>query len=149
MEARKMGISLTPEEQLEVFGTDRLPEYSAEAAERWGNSEAWNQSQRRTAAHGKEDWVEIKQQADENLRAFAAAMGAGHAATSRIAADLAEAHRLHISRWFYDCSHDRHKALAELYVSDRRFERTYEQLAPGLARYVHDAVVANAERARA
>ena len=50
MEARAMGISLTPEERFEVFG-DWLPEeYAAEAEEKWGDTEAWAQSQRRTSA---------------------------------------------------------------------------------------------------
>jgi MerR family transcriptional regulator, thiopeptide resistance regulator len=40
MEARRMGLSLTPEEQLEVFGTDRLGEYTEEAEERWGHTDA-------------------------------------------------------------------------------------------------------------
>ena len=33
-----------------------------------------------------------------------------------------------------------------MYLADPRFTRTYEDLAPGLARYVHDAIVANGER---
>ncbi len=75
-------------------------------------------------------------------------MTAGREAASEAAMGLAEAHRLHISRWFYECPPDRHRALAELYLSDRRFEQTCEQVAPGLARYVHDAIVANAARSR-
>ena len=34
MEARKMGISLTPEEQFEIFGTDKIAEYTEEARQR-------------------------------------------------------------------------------------------------------------------
>ena len=142
-----MGISLTPDEQLEVFGPDRLAEWTAEAEQRWGGTDAWNESQRRAAAYTKEDWIEIKREADENLRAFAAAMRSGDPATGRAAMDLAEARRRHIGRWFYECAPERHRALAELYVADPRFERTYEEVAPGLARYVHAAIVANAERA--
>ena len=41
MEARKMGISLTPEEQFEIFGTSKLGEYAAEAEQRWGDTDAW------------------------------------------------------------------------------------------------------------
>jgi hypothetical protein len=74
-------------------------------------------------------------------------MRAGEPATGVAAMGLAEAHRRHISRWFYECALARHCALAELYVSDPRFEETYEEVAGGLARYVHDAIVANAERA--
>jgi hypothetical protein len=61
--------------------------------------------------------------------------------------DLAEAHREHTTRWFYDCSPERHRALAELYVSDPRFVEPWEDIAPGFSHYVHDAIVANAERA--
>lgn len=35
--------------------------------------------------------------------------------------------------------------LAEMYIADERFARTYERQAEGLAAYVHDAIVANAD----
>lgn len=146
LEERQMGMSLTPEEQLEVFGTDALDEYAAEAERRWGETDAWRQSQRRTAAYTKEDWVEIKREADENLAGFARAMTAGEPAQGARAIALAEAHRRHISRWFYECSPAMHRGLAEMFVSDARFTRAYDEVAPGLARYAHDAIVANADR---
>lgn len=148
LEAQAMGISLTPEEQLEVFGAAQVAEYEAEARERWGNTEAWRQSQRRAAAYSKEEWVTIKAEADENLAAFARALPAGEPADGAQAMALAEAHRQHISRWFYDCSHEMHAGLAELYISDPRFTAHYERRAPGLATYVHDAFVASARLAR-
>ena len=145
MEARRMGLSLTPEEQLEVFGTDKVGEYTTEAEERWGQTDAWRESQRRTPAYAKDDWVAIKREADANMAAFAAAMKDGVAPASEMAMELSEAHRRHISRWFYDCSYGHHQALAEMYISDPRFTRTYDEIAPGLARYVHDAILANAD----
>ncbi len=33
-----------------------------------------------------------------------------------------------------------------MYVADPRFTKLYEDVAPGLAQYVHDAIVANAAR---
>lgn len=39
-----------------------------------------------------------------------------------------------------------HRRLAEMYVSDDRFAATFDTVAPGLAQYVHDAVLANPER---
>src|SRR3954447_13964265 len=61
MEAEQMGIDLTPEEQLEVFGENWLgDDYETEARERWGGTDAWQQSSRRTAALTKQDWVEVK-----------------------------------------------------------------------------------------
>ncbi len=145
MEARRMGLSLTPEEQLEVFGTDALDEYAAEAEERWGHTDAWKESQRRTAAYTKDDWVEIKRAADANVAAFADALEKAVPADSPAARELAEGHRRHISRWFYACSYPQHRALAEMYMGDARFRRTYDEVAPGLARFVHDAILANAD----
>jgi DNA-binding transcriptional MerR regulator len=147
MEARNMGISLTPEEQLEIFGTDELAELSQEAEQRWAQTDAWRESQRRTAAYTKEDWLAIKHEADENVAAFVDALNSGEPATSSVGMDVAEAHRQHISRWFYPCSYEAHRNLAQLYVSDPRYSKTYGKHAPGLPQYIHDAIAANAERA--
>jgi len=149
MEARKMGISLTPEEQLEVFGTTKFAEHAAEAEQRWGDTDQWRESQRRTARYTKEDWVEIKAQADANISAFADAIRAGEPADGTLAMDLAEAHRSHIARWFYDVSPEQHRGLGDLYISDERFYAPYEEIAPGFSQYVRDAIHANADRATA
>jgi MerR family transcriptional regulator, thiopeptide resistance regulator len=146
MEARKMGIALTPEEQFEIFGTAKFEEYVPEAEQRWGQTEAWKQSQRRTAAYTKDDWITIKDQADANIRDFADAMRAGQPVTGEVAMDLAEAHRQHISRWFYDCGVQMHRGLAEMYISDPRYTASYDEIEPGFSRYVRDAILANADR---
>lgn len=150
MEAREMGISLTPEEQLEIFGTDKVSgEWADEAKERWGDNEAWKQSQRRTASYTKQDWLEIQDEVTAINRELAAAMAAGVPADAPRAMDLAERHRQHINQRFYDCGHDIHRCLAQLYVTDQRFASNYDELAPGLAQYMHDAINANAARATA
>ncbi|WP_299960035.1 MerR family transcriptional regulator [uncultured Modestobacter sp.] len=146
MEARQMGISLTPEERFEVFG-DWLPEeYAAEAEEKWGDTEAWAQSQRRTAAMSKEDWLRVKAETDDIEGRFAAALAAGTPADAAEPMDLAEEHRQHIGRWFYDCPPQLHGCLGEMYVADERFAAYYERITPGLAQYVSTAVQANAAR---
>lgn len=146
MEARKMGIALTPEEQFEIFGTDKFAQYAEEAKERWGDTEAWQQSQRRSAAYSKEDWIAIKAGTDANIAGFAEAMRAAEPATGTVAMDLAEAHRQHISRWFYDCGYEMHRGLAGMYISDPRYTATYDEIEPGFSHHVHDAILANADR---
>ncbi|MDO8212929.1 MerR family transcriptional regulator [Conexibacter sp. CPCC 206217] len=148
MEARKMGISLTPEEQLEIFGTEKFAEHAQEAEHRWGDTDAWKESQRRSAAYTKDDWIAIRREADENIQAFARAIEVGEPADGPVAMHLAEDHRQHIARWFYDCSPAMHRQLAELYVSDPRYSATWDEIAPGFSRYVHDAILANAQRSR-
>jgi hypothetical protein len=62
--------------------------------------------------------------------------------------DLAEQHRRHTSRWFYECGYGQHRGLGDLYVSDERHMAPYEEIAPGFSQYVHDAIYANSDRQR-
>jgi hypothetical protein len=123
--------------------------YEDEARERWGHTEAFEESAQRTARFGDAEWAEIRSQTEAIDQDFVTVMRAGEPADGEAARAAAERHRLHISSWFYDCSSAVHRGLAEMYITDPRFTANYERVAPGLARYVHDAIVANAERAPA
>jgi DNA-binding transcriptional MerR regulator len=146
MEAHKMGINLSPEEIFEVFGDDDPTQHAEEAEQRWGDTDAWRESHRRTATYGKADWLVVRAEAREIEDRFAAALAAGRPPTAAAVLDIAEDHRRHLSRWFYDCSPAMHRGLGQLYVSDPRFAAHYDAVASGLARYVSDAVAANADR---
>ena len=147
-EAVAMGIQLTPQEKFEIFGPSYSEDYEAEAEERWGDSPQWAQSQAATAKLGKQDWVEIKAAGDDLNRRLGAAMAAGAEPVSAEAMDLAEEHRRSIER-FYDCSYPMHRALGDMYLSDARFTKTYDDVAPGLAQWLRDAIHANADRHQA
>jgi len=146
MEARAMGMSLTPEEKFEVFGEFDPDQYEEEVQERWGETDAYAQSKRRTSSYSKEDWLRIKAEGEDVEARFAAALAAGVPADSEQAMDIAEEHRQQISRNFYDCPPEMHAGLGRMYVEDERFTAHYEQRAAGLAQYVSDAVQANAAR---
>ncbi|SEK68723.1 MerR family transcriptional regulator [Streptacidiphilus jiangxiensis] len=148
LEARKMGIQLTPEEKFEVFGEDYV-DHQDEAEQRWGNTDAWKQSQRRAAQYDKQDWVEIQAEGDELNRRIAEAIGAGVASDSEQAMRIAEDHREHITRRFFDVSYGMHRCMADMYIADPRFTETYEKVAPGAAAWFRGAIVANADRAEA
>jgi DNA-binding transcriptional MerR regulator len=143
MEAEKMGISLTPEERFEVFGTDDPARYADEAEERWGETDAYRESRRRTKAYTKADWLAIRQESADIDQAFIAAMRQGEPADGDVATAIAEQHRQHIDRRFYDCSPEFHRSLAEMYITDPRFADTYNTQAEGLANYIHNAIAAN------
>ncbi|MGH3324383.1 MAG: MerR family transcriptional regulator, partial [Streptomyces sp.] len=133
MEARKMGINLTPEEKFEVFGGFDPEEHAEEAERRWGGTDAYRESQRRTASYTKEDWLRIKEEQEEWGRRFVAQMDSGDGPESAAAMDLAEEHRQQICRFYYDCTYEIHTGLAEMYVADARFTATYEAIKPGMA----------------
>ncbi|MEV7402767.1 MerR family transcriptional regulator [Streptomyces sp. NPDC091267] len=146
MEARRMGIDLTPEEKFEVFGGKDPERYAQEAEQRWGGSETYAESQRRTARYTKEDWQRMQAEAADWGERYNALMESGEPATGERAMDLAQEHRSHLTTWFYDCTPAIHRGLGEMYVADPRFKAFYESMRPGLAEHLRDAINANAER---
>lgn len=136
----------TREDMKQLFGDGFTDEYQQEAEERWGASDEWKQSQARTNGYTKADWEGIKAEQDAVNAEFVAALQSGEPATSAAAMDAAERSRRQIHDHFYDLDHDFHRGLGDMYVSDARFTKTYDELAPGLAQYVRDAIHANADR---
>lgn len=147
VEAQMTGTRLTQEEKKELFGDNWLGEdYEAEAEQRWGDTDAWTQSQQRTAGYSKEDWVKIKAETEGVEQAMVALLAAGSPADGVAAMDLAEQLRQQIVRSFYDCPPQMHAGLGRMYVEDERFAGYYERQAVGLAQFVSTAVQANAVR---
>ena len=77
-----MAIELTPEELVEVFGGDDPTQHAEEAERRWGDTEAWAESKRRTAGYGKDDWLRIKAEGADISAAIVAVYQAGEHADS-------------------------------------------------------------------
>jgi MerR family transcriptional regulator, thiopeptide resistance regulator len=102
------------------------------------------EAQGQTRSYSSSEWLSLTAEAAEIEQRLARLHVAGASASSPDARAAAEAHRQHITRWFYNCSHELHRALAEMYLTDERFSEHFDQVAPGLARFVHDAMLANA-----
>lgn len=143
------GIHMTKEEKFEAFGDFDPAEHEDEAKQRWGDTDAYKESARRTARYTKEDWVRFKTESEQINATIVELMDAGVAATDPRAMDAVDMARLQINTWFYPCSHEMHSNLADMYIADPRFEANYEKVHAGMARYVHDAIKANLERSRA
>ncbi|MFJ3094118.1 MerR family transcriptional regulator [Streptomyces hydrogenans] len=147
MEAKKMGINLTPEEKFEVFG-DKDPErYAEESARRWGGTDSHTRAQARAAAYTKEDWQRMKDEVDAWGAAYADLMDRGLDPETAEAMDLAEAHRRHLTTWFFDCHPATHVRIAETYLADENFHAFYAAIHEGLPEHLAAAVRANARRA--
>ena len=132
-------------EGLEEFDHDQ---YQEEAEQRWGDTDAYKESLRRTRRYDKDDWARIKEEGQVVVARLAGLLADGGQAAGGAAMDLAEEHRCHIDRWFYPCSHGMHKTLAEMYTADPRFMEYFENRGAGLATFVQDAIRANAARQR-
>lgn len=134
------GTPMTPEEKLEAFGDFDPEEFAGEAEERWGETNAYQESARRTGAYTPADWKRQSVEADEINQALLALMADGVPADSPEAAALVDAHRASITKWFYDCTPEIHAGLGAMYVADDRFRSNINASGDGLAEYLSAAI---------
>ncbi|MEV0849993.1 TipAS antibiotic-recognition domain-containing protein [Streptomyces sp. NPDC049954] len=150
IEIQRTGASLTPQERFEVFGEITFDlSYATQAELRWAHTRGQREAMARATAHTKEDWSRLMGEAAAWRAELLAAFDEAEPSHGEWAMDLAEEHRLHISRWFTSCPPDMHRRIADEFVADpRAFALVVppSQQRPGLAAYTCRAVHANAAR---
>ena len=146
---RPGGAQMTSEEMFEVFGDFDPARHEAEVKERWGDTDTYRESARRTSSYGSEDWRRFKEESAAIDGRIASLMDEGLAPDDPRAMDAVDQARLLIDRWFYPCSRQMHAELGKMYVADPRFAATYESIRPGMAAYLQAASAANAARGEA
>jgi len=112
--------------------------YADEAKQRWGTTDVYVESQRRTSKYTKENWKRIQQEGAEIREGLAALMGRSPSDPGVQA--LVKRFHEYMSTNFYACSLEMLSGLGDMYVSDHRFTATYDKVKPGLALFIRDAI---------
>ncbi len=146
IEALERGEPMETNELFEGFDEFDHARYADEAKERWGDTDAYAESARRTKGYDRKDWTAMRAEADAILAAMASLMAEGARPGDRVCMDVAEEHRRHIDRWFYPCPPRMHAGLADMYEADPRFTEYFETRATGLAAFMSAAIRANGDR---
>lgn len=131
----------------DIFDGFDPKQFDDEARERWGETDAWAQSQRRTKDYGRDDWAAVKDEQAAIFRALADEMSAGKAPGDAAVTAQARRFAAFIDRRFYPCDTAMLASLADMYEGDERFRATFEAVEPGLAGFVIAAFRAAAEKA--
>jgi DNA-binding transcriptional MerR regulator len=124
----------------DMFDGFEPEKYEAEAKQRWGETDAYKESARRTRKYGEKEWAAIKAETNAIFADAAAAMKAGKKSDSPEARALAERHRQHTERWFYPCSPAMHANLADMWEADERFKANIDKFGEGLTAWLAAAV---------
>jgi hypothetical protein len=119
-----------------------LTSYDEEVVSRWGDSREYKESSSRTSRYTQADFQAAKVDQEAATELFVYAFGNSLPVDSTKAQEAVTAHRNAISKWFYQCSIEMQKNLAQMYITDERFKEYYEGRIHGLAQYVHDAIMA-------
>jgi MerR family transcriptional regulator, thiopeptide resistance regulator len=141
--ALEKGHAMQPDDVKQMFEGFDPSQYDEEVKERWGDTDAYKESMRRTKKYGKAEWDQIQKNWGQIYGDIAALMTAGTAVSDPAVQALVEAHRAHIDRWFYPCNKEMHKGLGAMYVADARFAANLDKVAPGFAQYLSDAIAAS------
>jgi DNA-binding transcriptional MerR regulator len=120
------------------FDDKQMEEYKKEAKKRWGDTDAWKQSQERTRHWTKADYKKIAEEGNKFTAELAKLMDRGSED-----ADVQNMIAKHYQgiQVFYDCSLEMYRGLGQLYVDDTRFAAYYDKFKPGMAKFMRDAIV--------
>jgi DNA-binding transcriptional MerR regulator len=124
----------------EIFDGFDPAQYEDEARERWGKTDAYKETMKRTKRYTAEDWKAIKAEQAAVYKDAAAAMKAGKQPSDPEVMKIVERHRLSIDRWFYPCSIEMQRGLASLYESDSRFAESIDKHGEGLTSFLVAAI---------
>lgn len=115
-------------------------QYAEEARQKWGQTEAYQESEKRTASYGKTDWETAQQEADGIFADFAALRG--QAVTSAPVQSLVTRWQQHITARYYPCTDEILKSLGQMYMADERFRQNIDRFGEGTAQLMSDAIAA-------
>ncbi len=111
--------------------------YADEAKARWGNTDAYRQSQERVKKLSKDDRKRIGDAGDALMKKITAASGQDPASP-----EVQELIAQHYDalRTFYEPNLELYRGLADMYVADERFAAYYDKYKPGLAPFMQQAM---------
>ncbi|NLC68866.1 MAG: MerR family transcriptional regulator [Clostridiaceae bacterium] len=139
-----VNTSMNKKEMFKEFDMSRITEhknkYAGEVKQRWGNTDAYMESQAKTAAYTEEDWKRIHKFQLSNVEQMARLFKQGVAAESDEVQRLVKEFQQFITDNFYNCTKDILRGLGEMYVADERFKAYFDKYAEGLAVFVSKAI---------
>lgn len=112
--------------------------YAEEVKTRWGQSDAYKESQEKTAKYSKEDWAKISQEMDDLLKAFSEKVDCE--ASDPAVQGLVKKWQAFITSYYYECSDDILAGLGQMYGADERFIQNMDKFKMGTAMLISQAI---------
>ena len=115
-------------------------QYEDEAKQRWGGTDAYKQSQAKTADYSKEKWNDVLAGLNGVFAEFAECKKYGESANSETAQRLVKKLQDYITANFYHCTDEILAGLGHMYVCDERFKKNIDSHGEGTAEFVAEAI---------
>lgn len=117
-----------------------IDRYTNEVRERWGDTEAYKESEQRTANYTAADWSELSSGMDAIMEGFAEMKAAGVAPDDEPARLQVEKFKQFITERMYTCTDEILAGLGQMYVADERFTKNIDKHGTGIAEYVSECI---------
>ena len=114
--------------------------YSTEARERWGDTDAYREHKDKTKNYTKEKWVEANDGLMAIFAEFAVCKDRGMSADSAEAQALVAKLQAHITANYYTCTDEILAGLGKMYVADERFKKNIDKYGEGTAEFAAEGI---------
>lgn len=115
-------------------------EYNYEARERWGNTDAYREHEKKAKNYTKEKWAEINEGLMAIFAKFAECKNNGFDANSPEVQSLVVKLQEYITQNYYTCSNEILAGLGKMYVADERFKKNIDKYGEGTAEFAAEAI---------
>lgn len=131
--------ALSVEEVGAILGDADFAAHQEEAEQLYGDSDDWQESQRRTASWSAKDWQGNADRFQQVEKEMIAAIRRGVAPDSEEAAALVALHRELLSE-FFPVTPAKHYVISRSYIHDERFRSHYDSQLDGFAWWLASAI---------
>ena len=115
-------------------------DYVTEARERWGNTDAYREHEKKTKNYTKEKWAEANDGLMAIFAEFAALKNKEFTANSLEAQSLVGKLQDFITQNYYTCTDEILAGLSKMYVADERFKKNIDKYGDGTAEFASAAI---------
>lgn len=114
--------------------------YETETRERWGETEAYKEHEKKTKGYTKEKSEEVNEGLMAIFAEFAECMEGGLLPSSPEAQELVLKLKTYITAHYYTCTNEILAGLGKMYVADERFKTNIDKRGGGVAEFVSEAI---------
>lgn len=113
-------------------------QYAEEVRERWGDTEAYDECEKKTSSYSHQQWDFLNGKGAKLLKAFGESRMLEP--KSEIAQKLVQQWQAYITENFYRCTNQILRGLGQMYVADERFTKSIDQYGSGTAAFMAEAI---------
>ena len=117
-----------------------MKNYETEARSRWGNTDAYRESEQKTKNYTKEKWAEANDGLMAIFAEFAVLKNSGTSADSAETQALVAKLQAHITENYYTCADEILAGLGQMYVADERFKKNIDKRGDGTAEFESEGI---------